>query len=235
MIKFIVARHNDKIMKSYLEPSLEIIKEPIRLFDVYDGPTLNSMFKKYNEGIKQANPQDDDILVFVHEDVKILDENFCKKLQLVFNKKPDVGLIGIVGTKELVENGWWINDYKHHVGHWIQEFENGSTKHMIRKISFDSEMVAVDGCCFAVRGKVAKQVKFLENEFPGYYHFYDYSYCISVLEAGWKVAVADISILHKSEGALPKEWHEAKDIFCRLMVSKGYKFPITLEQIKRNK
>lgn len=234
MIHLIVARHNDEIYKTYLEASLEKFNgQDILVHCIKNDENCNSMFSKYNKGIEIAKPQDEDILVFVHEDVKILDENFFKKLELVFNKKSEVGLIGIVGTKELVPTGWWSNDHKHHVGHWYQEYENGTQRHMIRKIGFDSDMVAVDGCVFAVRGKVAKGVKFQEELYPNSFHFYDYSYCISVLEVGWKVAVADISILHKSEGALPPEWHKAKDIFYNNMISRGYTFPITLNQALR--
>jgi GT2 family glycosyltransferase len=234
-IKFIVARHNEEIFNSYLNSSLNKIKEPYDLYNVFDTDTQNSMFSKYNFGIEQANPQDDDIIVFAHEDVRILDENLIPKLELIFKKKPDVGLVGIVGTKVFDGNGWWSNDYKYHVGAWHQEYENKKTsKHMIRKIGFDDNMLIVDGCFFAVRGKVAKEVKFLDKVFGNYFHFYDYSYSLSVLEAGWKVAVADISILHRSEGQLPPAWHEARQIFRDHYVAKGYTFPLSKEQIKKS-
>lgn len=233
MIHFIVAINNDKIFESYLKSSIsKFVSEKVSCIGIHNSPELNSMFTKYNFGIQQANPQDDDILIFVHEDVKIIDENLIPKLEMIFSKKPKVGLVGIVGTKELCSEGWWSNDYKHHVGHWIQEYDNGTQKHMVRKIGFDENMLVVDGCFFAVRGKVAKEVKFLEELYPKSFHFYDYSYCVSVLEAGWKVAVADIKILHKSEGPLSANWNDARRIFHNNLYSKGYKLPLTLEQIK---
>jgi len=232
MIKVIVARNDDKVFERYLKPSLEKFGSKIELFGIPNSEQMNSMFKKYNEGIKISNPADDDIVVFVHEDVKILDEHFCEKLQLIFEKRKEVGLVGIIGTKELDSMGWWINDRKHHVGRWIQGYDDGTEREMIRKIGYDENMLVVDGCCFAVRGKVAKEVPFLEDQFPQFFHFYDYSYSLSVLEAKWKVAVADILIFHKSEGALPTNWHLAREVFCNYYISKGYKFPITKDQIK---
>lgn len=235
MISLIVARNDDKIFQEYLDKSLEPFRQrniDFQIYGIHNTQELNSMYSKYNTGIALANPADDDILVFVHEDVRIVDENFFHKLSLVFEKRKDVGVVGIVGTKELDINGWWINDRKHHVGHWIQGYDDGSQREMIRKIGYDENMLVVDGCCFAVRGKVAKQIPFMATLFSGYFHFYDYSYCISVLEAGWKVAVADILIYHKSEGGLPANWHEAKNIFHKHYVTKGYRFPITKEQIR---
>lgn len=238
MIHFIVARHDDKIFESYLKPSLDKIKgkyNTVQITDPINKEGIFSIFSKYNQGINVFSPEDDDILVFVHEDVKILDENLIPKLEMIFKKKPDVGLVGIVGTKEYDGIGWWSNDYKHHVGHWIQEYENGTSKHMIRKIGFDDNMLIIDGCFMAVRGKVAKEVKFQEDLFKDYFHFYDYSYSISVLEAGYKVAVADINILHRSEGQLPSNWHDARKIFLNHLASKGYTFPLTKEQIKHER
>lgn len=236
MIHLIVARNDDKIFEEYLNKSLEPFKKNglhFKLYEIHNSENLNSMFAKYNFGITQAQPKDDDILVFVHEDVRIVDEHFFKKLELVFQKRKQVGVVGVVGTKELDINGWWINDRKHHVGRWIQGYEDGTQREMIRKIGYDENMLALDGCCFAVRGKTAREVRFLEEVFPRSFHFYDYTYCISALEAGWKVAVCDVTIFHKSEGALPPSWHEAKSIFFGYMVRKGYRFPITLDQIKK--
>lgn len=235
MISLIVARNDNKIFHEYLNESLQLFRKnntEFKLYEIYNSETLNSMYTKYNEGIDLANPNDDDILVFIHEDVKILDLNFFNKLYLIFQKRENVGVIGIVGTKELDINGWWINDRKHHVGRWIQGYDDGTQREMIRKIGYDENMLVVDGCCFAVRGKVAKRIRFLDKVFPEFYHFYDYSYCISVIEAGWKVAVADILIYHKSEGALPSNWHNAKETFFKFYSNKKYQFPLTLGQIR---
>lgn len=239
MIHLIVARHNDEIFKGYLESSLEKFKGlGVLVHQIRNNEKHNSMFSKYNLGIEMANPQDDDILVFIHEDVKILDENFCKKLELVFNKKPDVGLVGLIGTTSFPEaGGWWLCDHSLHRGALIQGKPGTSGKetfHMVRKKGYFEDLVSVDGFCFAVRGSVLKDLKFDEETYPEAFHFYDVDFCFSILEKGWDIATCDILLEHASEGPLPESWFKNKERFLNKWKSKtGYMFPITKEQFKK--
>ncbi len=238
MIHLIIAKHNDEIFKEYIESSLEKFKGRPELIHVIEDEGHTSIFSKYNRGIEMANPEDDDILVFVHEDVKILDKNFFEKLEMVFLKKSDVGIVGMIGTTSFSEaGGWWICNHSFHKGSLMQgkPGTNGKeTFHMNRGRGFFDNLVSVDGFCFAVRGKVCKEVKFDEPTYPNAFHFYDVDYCFSVLEKGWKVAIADIFTEHASEGPLPESWFKNKDIFLNKWKSKGYKFPIELSQFKKS-
>jgi GT2 family glycosyltransferase len=49
------------------------------------------------------------------------------------------------------------------------------------------------------------------------YHFTDIDICFSVIKAGFKIAVIDTLMIHKSEGkrADDPEWHQNKDILFK--------------------
>jgi hypothetical protein len=97
MIKFIVARHDNDIYSKYLEKSIN--KIDCVVYEVMDseGESL-SITEKYNIGIdnlindtKYEN-KDDDIIVFSHEDVSIVDEYFQEKINMVFKIDTKIGL-----------------------------------------------------------------------------------------------------------------------------------------------
>ncbi len=232
MIKLVVARGPNDKFEDYLEPSLKNFPD-IDWVQVENGEN-DSIFKKYNRGVNHLKPEDNDIVVFCHADVKILDSNFCKKLQLIFDKKKDIGVLGLIGTVEFpLAGGWWIGDHSLHRGHLIQGMpgsDGKKTYHMVRKIGYFDDLISVDGFCFCVRGSVVKQNPFDEITYPNAYHFYDIDYCISVLEMGYKIAVADILMEHSSEGPMPESWYTNKIRFIEKMTGKGYSFPLTNSQ-----
>ncbi len=240
MIKLVIARGPNDKFEEYLEPSLKNYPN-VNFLEIYNEEN-DSIFKKYNRGIDQFvdyNLTDNDIVGFIHADVRIMDPLFEKKIELVFAKKPEVGIVGIIGTTSFSKaGGWWLCDHSLHRGHLIQGApgSNGSqTFHMIRKQGYFEDLVSVDGFCFFVRGSVVKQIRFDETTYPEAYHFYDVDYCISVLESPnkWKIAVADILMEHASEGPIPKSWHLNRTKFINKMESKGYFFPLTKQQFER--
>lgn len=232
MIKFVVARHNEDdsdIIKNYLNKSIDRTKDHI--MEIWHG---NSIFEKYNKGIDawlddiESPLQDDDIICFMHEDIRIFDTDFHTKVDYVFKNRKKVGVLGVIGTKVFQESGgWWLTDQSHLTGHILQNAPDlPHHYHMIKKIEYTEQTVSVDGCCFFVRGSLAKDIRFDDTTFGGY-HFYDCDYCFSVLEKGYNIAVADILIEHLSEGPLNDDWYRNKDLFINKWKSKGKTFPIT--------
>jgi GT2 family glycosyltransferase len=200
----------------------------------------DSIFKKYNKGIHLI--EDCDAIVFMHDDAKILDPLFEKKVEIVFNHFPSVAIIGVVGTKVFNANGgWWTCDRRTEtVGHWMQGHPDGSVTHNVDKIGFSKDIVSVDGCCFIGRSELFKNgtLKF-DAKYDGY-HFYDADICIQAKDKGYDVAVADILIQHESEGPLNESWFKNKQMFIDKWTEKGYSFPLTVksfggsnEQVRR--
>jgi hypothetical protein len=190
------------------------------------------MFSKYNYGLKMLKEKlnDDDVVCFVHEDVRILDDHFESKAQMVFDNCPDIGILGVYGTTEFTEGGgWWMTDRKLNCrGHIMQDKpELSEPFHMTEgHIGFYDDLVSVDGCCFFMRGKIAQNYSFDDFTYDGY-HFYDVDCCFSVLEMGYKISVADILIEHASEGPLPDSWHQNRMKFLEKWSLRGKSFPIT--------
>jgi len=167
----------------------------------------------------------------VHEDVKLLDPNFVEKVELVFKEKQDIGLLGFVGTSELPTSlAWWQAPSEKLRGHVIQEIA-GHEKHLVKgSIGYFDDLVAVDGLCFFMRSRIFTDHNFTfdEKNFFGY-DFYDIDTCLSVLEMGFKIAVADILVLHKSIGDVSAKgsWKKNAMALEKKWIEKGYKLPFT--------
>ena len=90
MIKFIIARNNNEIYENYIKKSL--LKLDAISYDIFDEEnTKFSITEKYNIGIEHAMEcglEDNDIVIFIHEDVLIQDDFFKEKVELTFNANP---------------------------------------------------------------------------------------------------------------------------------------------------
>jgi len=231
MIRTVVARHNDEIYTRYLEPSLK--KIVTKVFGVAGDENI---YVKYNLGIEEHikdGLQDDDIVMFAHEDVLFLDSAIQAKMDYIFSK-PDIGVVGVVGCREFSDNGaWWQNPTDKLFGHIVQE--NGEEEfHLVKnKVGFVDDAVVVDGLLMAVRGKILKDgARF--NQSWGVWHHYDVSFCLDVLmNTSYKVAIADILVKHRSPGmgSLTEDWKKSKKIVVDYYEEKGLHFPITKQKI----
>lgn len=238
-IYYVIPKHNDEIYQNFILSSIKRFGGN-HLTVTSDEGKNDSIFVKYQEGvkgIKDLNVPDDDIVVFVHEDVGIVDINFKEKLELIFKQNKNVGLVGVVGTTELQESGaWWMNEGYKLRGHLVQGDDNNKGFHLVKgPIGFFTDIVAIDGCFMATTGKIVKEIiKFDVDTFKDDNHFYDIDLSFQILEAGYDIAVADILIFHKSmgKGALKDEWFIAKDKFINKYKSKGYNFPISKDNFK---
>lgn len=237
MLKFIIARHDKKIYNEYIKTSLDILKEA-KTYDVFDSEGEHlSLTKKYNLGIEKAikdNLQDDEPLIFVHEDIKILDQYFEEKVNLVFQNK-NIGILGVIGCLQFNINGmWWANEPNWLFGHCMQEYEKGKTKHLIKgDIGYCEDIVAIDGLIIIVKGKILKDGLRFDENFN--FNFYDINLCFDLLyKTNYKIAIADMLVLHKSEGlgSLTKEWHKEKNETIKKYKKLGFRFPISVTSFR---
>lgn len=164
-----------------------------------------SLTKAYNIGLKSSNS---DYVVFMHNDIEFLEEGWGRKIINYFDKT-EYGILGVAGTTDLLSGKWWesqkdmVGAVKHQRGpsKWITTY---SPKHTV-----PTEVVAIDGVCFAVNKKRIK-VNFDDTLFNGF-HFYDIDFCIANFLEGVKIAVVhDIPILHYSVGETDNTWETNK-------------------------
>jgi GT2 family glycosyltransferase len=242
--KFVIPRMNDITFEKFANPSLKKLSTNAQVLQVFDKDKSKpeNIFQKYNAGIEAASKgglNDDDIIVFMHEDVGIVDQLFIEKIQLVFSEKKDVGILGIAGAIEVTDKGgWWMTTPDKMRGHLIQgkpESTTGEGFHLQKgAIGYFDDLVAIDGCIMVTTGKILKEGLSFDDKTYTDSDFYDIDFCMQVLEKGYKIAVADILIFHQSSGmgVFNEPWKQAKEKFFKKWEEKGLKLPFTPDQFK---
>jgi hypothetical protein len=201
------------IKKSCALDDLEILS--------YENNGKYGLTKIYNEAIEKSK---NDIILFVHDDIIFETPYWGKKLLKHFKRNPDYGIIGVAGSKNLL-NGMWWSDKKSMIG--IVNHTNGIAK-WVSNYSEEQgnkikNVVTIDGLFMAVNKKLIKH-KF--DESFDRFHFYDLSFCVPNFIDNVKIGViTDIRITHLSIGAVNKEWHEFKEKFEKKYADK---FPIKI-------
>lgn len=233
-LKFIVARYENDNFEGFLSESIEKFDHVF-----IDNSQANSIFEKYNLGIdhftkKGTDPGD--IFVFIHADVKILDEHFAEKIEYAFDTIPKLGVAGVIGSAELNDNAaWWLTDQSNHRGHliqWVTEKESDKY-HMVRQQGNFTDVVAVDGLCMAVIAHVAQNLKFDAQTYPESYDYYDLDFCLTTLSNGYKLAVLDILTEHRSAGTgiYKDSWKINKEKFLNKWKCAGVIFPLKIKNV----
>ncbi len=230
-VYYVVAKHDQKIFDSYIKPYIKSNNSVV----VEDSPILDSMTKKYNKGREKLlnRLKHDDIVVFVHEDVRIIDPLFECKLLRAFQQNKDLGVAGVYGTQAYIGGGWWnFERSKFSCGKIIQGNPDGTGYEMSDNPSvYNSHMVVLDGCILSIRGSLLKKQKFDET-ITGW-HQYDNSYCLqTLLETKYKLAVIDTLIVHASGGEPDKHWVEQGKKLLKRYTDLGIEAPITPKSFK---
>jgi hypothetical protein len=225
MIKFVVARYEGDVYDTFLGPCVDGKYEVAQVFDG------NGIYEKYNAGISALSIANDDIVIFCHGDVKIIDPDFEDKVLFVFDTLPKLGVAGVIGATELHETaGWWLSDRSLHRGH-VMQWVDGNEKnkyHMVKTKGNYNNICVVDGLCVMVRGELVNKLKFDTEVCPGSYNFYEYDYCLDAKWLGYEVGVFDILLEHKSagEGIHQDDWKNNKELFLTKWKNRGLRFPL---------
>lgn len=144
-----------------------------------------SMTSGYNMAMQQSNAK---YKVYLHQDVFIINKNFINELIEVFDGDNYLGVMGVVGTKELPPSGnWWESALT--VG---KVYENHTGKMLL--LSFKEvtkayeEVQVLDGLVLITQ----YDVPWREDLFKGF-HYYDISQCVEFKKSGYKVGIPNQS------------------------------------------
>jgi GT2 family glycosyltransferase len=190
------------VRKMFSHPKTEII--------IIENDGQFSLPEVYNKGLEEAQ---NDIVVFMHDDVILQSTNMTPKIVKMFEKHKDYGIIGIAGTTDLVNGRWWEirKSMYGKVGHtkdgktWMSKYNNESFVEELK------DVVCVDGLFFMVHKQRIKE-KF-DTDFKGF-HFYDIPFCISNYKAGVKIGLTTkFDVVHKSIGETNEQWENNKAQF----------------------
>ena len=172
-----------------------------------------SITQAYNKGVNNAKG---DILVFIHEDVFFLTENWGTVLLEKFRKNDSTGLIGVAGTKALLNKpGSWASAGKeYHCGQVVHDLKHkdGQFLTMFSYDKTDTKVVAVDGLFFTVRGTLFERIRFDEQTFR-HFHFYDLDICMQVSATHDIIVTYDILLKHLSAGTFDAVWKQNAELF----------------------
>jgi len=176
---------------------------------IIENPGKMSLTQAYQKGLKEAS---NDIVIFVHDDVKFLTDNWGRKIAKIFNTT-DYGVIGLAGTTSIPENGrWWeekekmvgIVRHSDHQNTWENKYSGAFPNEVIPTLNVDGLFIAVH------KQRIKKQ---WDTSIPGF-HFYDMDFSFSNYLEGVKVGVTtDVRVLHYGLGETNEEWDQNRVTF----------------------
>lgn len=145
----------------------------------------SSMTAGYNEAMTATDAA---IKIYMHQDLFIINRNFLCDIVSIFETDERIGLIGMVGYKNVPKTGtmWYEKRYGCVTMYGTSDkFKGMSIDAYEYKLSDGVESVAVcDGCLLIT----SKDIRWDEETFDGW-DFYDADQCIHFLENGYRVVV----------------------------------------------
>ncbi|WP_078392168.1 glycosyltransferase family protein [Shouchella patagoniensis] len=139
-----------------------------------------SMTSGYNKAMKESDAK---YKVYIHQDTMIINRMFLYDLLFLFEHHPKLGMLGVIGAKELPINGvWWDSFAK--AGKIL---ENRDTYGYLSFIEADyayQPVEVIDGVLMATQYDLP-----WEEEFDGW-HLYDTTQSLLFQKAGFEVGIA---------------------------------------------
>ena len=186
-----------------------------------------SIFEAYEKGFKSLNADDDDIVIFCHDDIDIITspEEFKEELVRATGVK-NAGFVGVAGAAKLSKQCvWWQPENK------LRGFSfHGPSRSEMYPTYFgrlQAKVLVLDGLFLAVKAKVLKNISMKKPaQFKGEWDFYDLEYTLRAYEAGYDNWVVPIILRHESPGELVgrDSWHQN-----RLVFSNSHMFPMEIK------
>lgn len=170
----------------------------------------SSMTSGYHQAMRQSDAK---YKVYLHQDVFILHRRFLQDMIEIFEENPRVGILGVVGSKQLPDNGCM----------WSNRMRVGALRSRVLSVTDDffdipmsprrscTPVQALDGLILMTQYDVAWR----EEIFTGW-DFYDVSQCMEFARAGWRAAVVyqeEPWVLHDNGFLHLGEYHRYRKVF----------------------
>lgn len=194
----------------------------LELPDGFDADVLQivdakSMTSGYNEGMHASDAK---YKIYLHHDVFIIRTDFVKRVIESFQKHPEIGIMGVLGTDKIVPNGSYWNHWdsgKVYALDAMQPFKVCGPNTYTEGVT---AAVAVDGMILMTQ----YDVEWREEIFEGW-DFYDVSQCFEFIRNGYSVAVfheKEISIMHDCGYSKLANYNDSREKFCREYAEFGF-------------
>jgi hypothetical protein len=166
---------------------------PHEIIGIHDA---RSLAEGYNRGLRRACG---DIVIFSHDDVTFLDEQFAQKIG---ERMQTWDVLGFAGASRLTYPIWFAAR-EHLTGavcHWMQHHAGYLflTLYGAQDWPVVGGIEVLDGLCMIVRREVAAAIGFDSDAFDSW-HLYDCDFSFAAHLAGHKIGVCcDIPFIHAS-------------------------------------
>jgi hypothetical protein len=215
MIAFGCSVTSPEVYGRFAGPGIRLAAEPDSALYVH--AAAGSVARSYNLVVARAAAHGDlEALVLVHQDARIADRDFCRKLRAAF-ADPAVGVVGCVGAVGAPTMAWWegsvtwdqfVRSYPELEGAEMPALSwNGETLPPQAPLG---EVDTLDGFMMALSPWAVRNLRF--DEALDILHGFDFDYCLQVRAAGRKVVAAEIHVEHHHALELvtdPEAWSEA--------------------------
>lgn len=184
MVTFVVCTNDEDFMRE-CELYLSRLYVPNQCqIDLLSIAEASSMTEGYNAGYKASEGA---IHVYLHQDVFILNRYFIYDILQIFTDNPQVGMIGMVGSKVLPEDATMWHGMRVGAIYSASDVDTSQVENRLEPVGGDAlyeEVEVLDGmllvsCC---------EIPFREELFDGW-DFYDLSACMEHRRAGFKIVV----------------------------------------------
>jgi len=196
-ILLISASREKNIDDTPLKQSIQYIKDQVDLIIIPNNSS--GLSEIYNEHIRIGFKNNYDIIAFIHDDVRIEDSMFQKKLYQAVQKK---NIIGVAGTSEITlgKPALWHKmspNEKHWSGAVAHPYEGG-----VRMTHFGTspkDCIVLDGLFIAARlTDLLDNNLFFDTQFQ--FHHYDLDFCLQAHLKGLELTTWPIWLYHNSPG-----------------------------------
>jgi hypothetical protein len=188
MIAFAACVGSPEKFRDFAQPGLRHVSEPDSL--IAEVTTDRSIFEAYNEVLEAFSERDDlEALVLLHEDVEIVDSDFCAKIRARV-AEPDVAVVGVIGARGVTSLAWWEGETRGRCLETRGMIDFGGGKH---------DVETVDGLMLVLSPWAVRNLCFDTDSFTGF-HAYDADICFQARAAGKRVVVEDIALVHHTKG-----------------------------------
>lgn len=172
----------------------------------------SSMASGYQQAMRQSDAK---YKVYLHQDVFLLHRRLLQDMTRIFAGDPRVGILGVVGSKRLPDNGCM----------WSNRMRVGALRSRVLSVTDDffdipvtprrryTPVQALDGLILMTQYDVAWR----EDLFTGW-DFYDVSQCMEFARAGWRAAVVyqeEPWALHDNGFLHLGEYHHYRKVFLQ--------------------
>jgi len=168
-----------------------------------------SLCEGYNRGLARASGE---LLVFCHDDIGLLREDFVTRLRRHLAR---YDVVGIAGTDRLTGPTWFWQGPPH-TYMWTAAMPRNNAC-LISLLGAAGPVIenaqALDGVFIAARRSVFSTLEFDAATFDGF-HFYDLDFSYRAHRAGLNCAIAlDLLLWHESGGSFDQRWQHYADRF----------------------